>query len=102
MFGNLRQLFNNPATRPVIVKTVIFVILLGIIFYATFGMAKSYLNTRSQKKSYEKELKDMQVRLDTIVGESTKNDEFQKEKIVREKLHLTRPGEDLIVIIPKE
>lgn len=102
MWHHLRQLFKHRETRPLIVKTVVVFAIFVMMFYGTVSMAKSFFNVHRQKISKEKELVDINKRLETINSESIKNDDFQKEKIVREKLHMARPGEDIIIIIPKE
>ena len=102
MWSRLRQFFKNKDNRPFIIKTFFYFILFSVTFYGAYGMAKSFITVRGQKVSKQKELKDIQARLDVINSESVRNDEFQKEKIVREKLHMTRPGEDIIIIVPPD
>lgn len=100
MLRHLRQLLQNDHTRPVFLKTLAFFVLFGITFYGAYGMAKSFYSVHKQKTGKTKELTNIQERLDTINSESTVNDDFQKEKVLREKLHMVRPGEDLIIIVP--
>ncbi len=102
MWSNLRQLFKHHETRPLIVKTCIFLVIFLLMFYGTISMARSFITVHRQKIGKEKELVDINKRLETINGQSIKNDDFQKEKIVREKLHMARPGEDIIIIVPKD
>lgn len=102
MLGRLRQFFQNHDTRPFIIKTCFYIVLLGVTFYGAFGMTRSFVKVRSNKISKEKELVQINQRIENMKNESIKDDDFQKEKIVREKLHMTRPGEDLIIIVPKE
>ena len=102
MIRYLRQLFKHHETRPLIIKTVVYLVLLIAVFYGTYGMAKSFIRVRNQKISKQKELVDINKRLDVINSQSINNDDFQKEKIVREKLHMARPGEDIIIIVPTE
>lgn len=100
MLEHLRQLFKNNHTRPVFIKTLAFLALFGITFFGAYGMAKSFVAVHKQKTAKNRELKDIKERLDTINSESSINNEFQKEKVLREKLHMVRPGEDLIIIVP--
>lgn len=102
MWAHLRQLFKHHETRPLVVKTIVLLFVFIFIFYGTFSMAQSFFTVRHQKIGKQKELVDINKRLETINSESIKNDDFQKEKIVREKLHMARPGEDVIIIVPKD
>ncbi len=100
MYSRLRQLLKEPNMRPVVVKTLFFVCLFGVTFYGAYGMVRSFYTVNKQKNSKQKELKSINERLDLINTQSNSNDEFQKEKALREKLHMVRPGEDLIIIVP--
>ena len=100
MWVHLRQLLKNPNLRPILIKTLAIFVLFCITFYGDFGMTKSYIRTAKEKNKKVKELRDIEKRLNLINSESTVDNEFQKEKALREKLHMVKPGEDLIIIVP--
>lgn len=104
MSSVLRQSFKNPDSRRLIIKGFFILILFAVTFYGAFGMAKSYIVVRAQKISKEKEIKEIDKRIETIKIESTGEgpNSFKREKIIREKLHMSKPGEDLIIIIPPD
>jgi len=102
MWTHLRQLFKNTQTRPLLIKSVGFLVLFGITFYGAYGMAKSYVTVKKETKGKERELETIHSRLDTINSQSAIKSDFQKEKALREKLHMVKPGEDLIIIVPPE
>lgn len=102
MWVHLRQLLQNPNSRPILFKTLAIFVLFCITFYGAFGMTKSYVKTAKEKNRKVKELRDIENRLDFINSESAINNEFQKEKALREKLHMVKPGEDLIIIVPED
>ncbi len=98
MIRDLRQLYKNSQTRPIAVRTTVFFVLLVLVFYGFFGMARSFIRTNDEKNSKKKELENVNKRLDLLNSESGLKSEEQKEKILREKLHMVKPGEDLIII----
>lgn len=98
MLHDLRQLYKNPQTRPIAIRSIVFLAILMVVFYGFFGMAKSYVRTAEDKNSKKKELESVNKRLDLLNNESGLKSEEQKEKILREKLHMVKPGEDLIII----
>jgi cell division protein FtsB len=100
MWMHLRQFLKNPNLRPILVKTLGVILLFGVTFYGAYGMAKSYVRTTKEKNRKTRELNDIHERLDTINSQSAVNNDFQKEKALREKLHMVKPGEDLIIIVP--
>lgn len=98
MIHDLRQLYKNPQTRSIVIKFVVFLVILMLVFYGFLGMARSYIRTNEDKNSKKKELESINKRLDLLNSESGLKNEEQKEKILREKLHMVKPGEDLIII----
>ncbi len=100
MWMHLRQFLKNPNLRPILIKTLGVLLLFGVTFYGAYAMAKSYVKTSKEKNRKIKELRDVEKRLETINSESALNNDFQKEKALREKLHMVKPGEDLIIIVP--
>jgi cell division protein FtsB len=102
MWVHLRQFLKNPNLRSILLKTLWVVLLFGVTFYGAYGMAKSYIKTTKEKNKKTKELRDIENRLNLINSESAINNDFQKEKALREKLHMVKPGEDLIIIVPED
>lgn len=102
MNRRFQNFFRNPETRPLVFKTIGFAALFGITFYAAFGMTRSFFTVHAQKVDKEKELKNIEERVQIINSESGANDDFKKEKALREKLYMVKPGEDLIIIVPDE
>lgn len=102
MGSRLRQLFSRPESRPIVIKTFIYIGLFGLTFYGAFSMARSFASTHKEKVGKDRELADIQERLRIIGSESNTDDTFQREKILREKLHMVKPGEDLIIIVPDD
>ncbi len=102
MYNRLRQFLKNPEAKPVFFKFLAFLVLFGITFYGAVGMAKSFASVHRQKKDKQSELTSIEQRIGTIDSQSSLKNDFQKEKALREKLHMVKPGEDLIIILPEE
>ncbi len=102
MYQRFQNLLKSRETRPIVYKAIGFLVLFGVTFYGAFGMAKSFFSVYGQKSGKERELKNIEERIKIINSESATNSEFQKEKALREKLYMVKPGEDLIIVVPED
>ena len=97
---SIRQFFKNKHLRPAFIKLIAVFALFCVTFYGAYGMAKSFLQVMHQKKVQKKEAIDIQNRLNNIESQTGENADFTKEKVLREKLHMIKPGEELIILEP--
>ncbi len=102
MYQRLRQFLQDKEIRPFFLKMVLFFLLFFVTFVSALGMTKSFASAHKQKRVKDTELESINNRINSIKNESAAQSEFQKEKALREKLHMVKPGEDLIIILEDE
>lgn len=102
MKTSLRQFIKDRHISYNVVLVLLFLIIFIFIFYSTYNVARSFVFTQKQKSVKKQELKSIQNRIEHIQSESYLDEDFQREKSLREKLYMVQPGEELIIIVPEE
>lgn len=102
MLTTLRQYYQNPKTKWLVVKIIGFCILLLYGIYSLVDISISFYHVQKEKTERKNELQETQKRLDALKTETEIDKDFYQEKSAREKLYMVKEGEELIVIFNED
>lgn len=102
MKGNERQSQKNKISKAILTRSIVLSVIFLIVTYWLITMAISTYRVERAYLIKKRESKMLDNQVQMIQNSNTEPEDIKKERTVRENLQKVKPGEDLIVIIPKE
>ncbi len=102
MKGSPRQLSKNEINQSLLTRTAFLLAVFLIVSYGLVNIGESLYRVERDYLIKKKEARLLDSRIKDLNQSHLEPDDIQKERAVRENLQKVKPGEDLIVIIPKD